>query len=80
MKQIQATEAKAKFAEILRTVENGGTIEITRHGRPIARMTPIHASRQEESRRAIAAIREAQKHAPRATVEDILAWRDEGRK
>jgi prevent-host-death family protein len=80
MKQIQATEAKAKFAEILRTVESGGTIEITRHGRPIARMTPIHTSRQEESRRAIAAIREAQKRAPRATVEEILAWRDEGRK
>ena len=33
MLQVKATEAKAKFAELLRTVERGETVVITRHGK-----------------------------------------------
>jgi prevent-host-death family protein len=80
MKQIQASEAKAKFAELLDAVEKGETITITRHGKTIARLVPDEDFRRERARRAIAAIREMRKNAPRATVEEILAWRDEGRK
>jgi len=80
MKQIQATTAKAKLAELLDEVEKGASIRITRHGKPIARLVPEQDQRQEDSRRAIAEIRKLQKTGPRATVEEILAWRDEGRK
>jgi prevent-host-death family protein len=41
MKQMQAREAKAKFAEILRSAENGEAVTITRHGKPVARLVPI---------------------------------------
>lgn len=80
MKQIQASEAKAKLAELLDEVEKGESIVITRHGKTVARLVPEQDARQQESRRAVAEIREARKHAPRATIEEILAWRDEGRK
>ena len=47
----KATEAKARLAELLRDVEGGETIAITRHGRPVAHMVPAptqhRASREE---------------------------------
>jgi prevent-host-death family protein len=80
MKQIQASIAKARFAELLDEVERGATIEITRHGKTIARLVPDENRRREEIRRTIAKMREARKNGPRATIEEILAWRDEGRR
>jgi prevent-host-death family protein len=80
MKQLQASEAKARFAELLDEVERGETVVITRHGKAIARLVPDHAGRREEIRRALDGIRELRKRGPRATIEEILAWRDEGRK
>ena len=34
--QISLAEAKAKFSECIRKVENGKTLLITRHGKPVA--------------------------------------------
>jgi prevent-host-death family protein len=39
-RQVTATEAKAKLLALLNDVERGEEIEITRHGRTIARITP----------------------------------------
>jgi prevent-host-death family protein len=80
MKQFQASEAKARFAELLDEVERGETVVITRHGKAIARLVPDEEARRADARRALDAIKEMRKHAGRATVEEILAWRDEGRK
>jgi prevent-host-death family protein len=80
MKQIQASTAKAQLAELLDDVERGETIVITRHGKPIADLKPHAASRREDALRAMKEIEEMRKTAPRVTVEEILAWRDEGRK
>jgi prevent-host-death family protein len=80
MKQVQASAAKAKLAELLDEVERGETVVITRHGKPIARLVPDEQCRKEDARRAMAELREMRKHAPRVTVEEILAWRDEGRR
>lgn len=80
MKHVQSSVAKTHFAELLDSVEQGETIVITRHGKPIARVVPEQTSRQAEVRQAIAEMREARKSGPRATIEEILAWRDEGRK
>lgn len=43
MREIQATEAKARLAELLRNVELGETIAITRHGKTIAHLVPARA-------------------------------------
>lgn len=80
MKHIQATELKAKLAELLDEVERGQTLVVTRHGKPIARIMPDEEARRAESRRAIAEIRELRKGAGKATIEEILEWRDEGRR
>ena len=40
MKHIQSSEAKARFSELLDQVEQGETIVITRHGKPVARIVP----------------------------------------
>lgn len=40
VKQVTATEAKAKLLALLDEVENGEEIVITRHGRTIARISP----------------------------------------
>lgn len=80
MKTVPASAAKAQLLGLLDEVERGETIVITRHGRPIARLVPDEDRQKDDARRALAEIKAAQKHAPRATIEEILAWRDEGRK
>ncbi len=61
-------------------VERGETIIIARSGKPIARLVPEAIAREHEIAQAMAQIQEMRKHGPRATVEEILTWRDEGRK
>lgn len=80
MKQIQSSAAKARFSQILKTVAAGEPVEITLHGRPIVRMVPAQAARQDEIRQAIEGIKALRKKTKGATIEEILAWRDEGRK
>jgi prevent-host-death family protein len=80
MKQIQASAAKAHFAELLDEVARGETIAITRHGKQIARIVPEDTEREREILQAMAEIDEIRKRNKPATREEILAWRDEGRK
>jgi prevent-host-death family protein len=80
MKHIQASEAKAKFAELLNQVERGETLVITRHGKPIAHLQPAPRDNDARGRQAMQELMELRKGAGRATVEEILAWRDEGRR
>ena len=48
MREVPATEAPARLSELLRTVERGETIAITRHGKAIAQ--EILAARHEGHR------------------------------
>ena len=79
MKQVEAAIAEVQLEELLDEVERGETIAITRHGKPIARIVPDPARRQEEIDAAIAGIKELRKHTKRTTVEEIIAWKNEGR-
>ena len=80
MKHIQAAKAKAQFSELLNDVEHGETVVITRHGKPIVRMTPEALDRRSEIEKVIAEMKQLRKGIKSATLEEILAWRDEGRK
>jgi len=40
VREVTATEAKAKLLSLLDDVENGEPVEITRHGRRVARIVP----------------------------------------
>jgi prevent-host-death family protein len=80
MKQVQASAAKAHLSELLDEVERGETIAITRHGKRVARIVPEDSEREREIRQAMAEIEELRKQNKPVTREEILAWRDEGRK
>jgi len=82
MKTVSATEAKAKFAALLGDVERGDTVEITRHGRTIARIVPEADGRHQDVRKAIEAMKTLRASLPKAgiTTDDILRMRHEGHK
>jgi prevent-host-death family protein len=80
MKEIQSSVAKARLAELLDEVERGATIVITRHGKRIARLVPEGHRDRDEIRRAIARIKALRKQVKPATIQEILQWRDEGRR
>ena len=41
MRTVGAYEAKTHFSELLAEVVDGATVEITKHGTPVARLVPI---------------------------------------
>lgn len=82
MRSISATEAKAKFSELLGDVERGEVVEVTRHGKSIARIVPAHVESADDKRKAVIAWIIENKRSGRRTgisIEDILSARDEGR-
>lgn len=79
MQTIQASEAKTHFLRILDQVERGETVVITRHGRPVARITPQIEIDKERVQRASENIRELRKRIGKMSLEEILSARDEGR-
>lgn len=84
MRTVQASEAKTHLLKLLDAVEKGETVVITRHGRPIARLTPEADRRQAEIDEAIGRIRaigqrNRERHGP-ISVEELLSARDEGRR
>lgn len=70
-------EAKNKLSEILDRVEAGETIAITRHGKQVALLTPIHQDRS-SSHQAIERLRQVRKGSRLAGLK-IRDLRDEGR-
>jgi prevent-host-death family protein len=60
---IGAYDAKTHFAELLERVAAGEEVTITRHGVPVARLSPIkRVATKEERRQAIEAILALAKH------------------
>jgi prevent-host-death family protein len=47
-KQVTATDAKATILRLLDDAAAGEEIEITRHGRPVARLVPAYGARSLE--------------------------------
>ena len=80
MRHIQATEAKAQLAEILRAVERGESFAITRHGKTVAHLVPADRADDEARRAAVARFRARRRtwEPAHMTTEEILAARHEG--
>lgn len=79
-------DAKARFSELVDRAERGEETVVTRHGKPVARVAPLERShRSPEEIAALMekarALRESiRKESGTVTVDEILAWRDEGRR
>ena len=80
MREVEATEAKARFAELLGAAESGETIVITRHGRPVAHVVPAptqHRASSEEAVEQFRRLRAGWRRVP-FTTDEILESRHEG--
>jgi prevent-host-death family protein len=78
--EYQASQAKAKWAELLDEVERGRTVRITRHGRTIARVVPEADSRATEVAEAIERLKALREKTSKAPLAEILGSRHEGHK
>jgi prevent-host-death family protein len=80
MVTIQASQAKTNFLRILDDVERGQTVVITRHGKPVARISPEGGIDKERYRQAKASILAIRQRTKPVSIEEILSARDEGRR
>lgn len=80
MKYVSLADARANMAALLDEVERGETVAINREGRSLDSVEQWDDERREKAREAMRQIMEARKTAPIVTTEEILQWRDEGRR
>lgn len=75
MREIRSTEAKARLPELLRAVEHGKSVTITRHGRRVAHLVPARVEDRASRKRAVERFRRRRagwRHVGLST-EEILA-------
>ena len=82
MREVPSTEAKAHLAELLRAVEHGETVAITRHGKVIAHLTPAQDQDRDSRRSAVERFRSRRRQWRRIemTTEEVIASIREGRR
>jgi prevent-host-death family protein len=80
MRQVGAFEAKTHLARLLDEVARGETIEITRHGVPVAHMVPPQRRGATSLESTIAQIKALRESVAPVNQEEIRAMREEGRR
>lgn len=78
MSTVTAYEAKTHLPRLLREVERGGRIVITRHGKPVAELVPVGTGAREEFERLNARRLALRARLPSIPLEELLAARHEG--
>ena len=79
MTTVSAYEAKTHLPRLIRAVERGETVIITRHGKPVAQLGPIQ-DRRAEVAEAIENIKQLRRRLPKISVDEIIASIHEGHK
>ena len=77
---VDVSQAAERLSEMLEEVEAGREVLISRGPQPIARIEKIAATPTNDVASVIADIRAARKNFAPITIEEILEWRDEGRR
>ena len=82
MSAIGAFDAKNRLGQLLDAAERGEETVITRHGRPVARLVPaLPAFDRKAALAALTRIRaRARTAASPPSLDELRAWRDEGRR
>jgi antitoxin (DNA-binding transcriptional repressor) of toxin-antitoxin stability system len=75
---VKIGEAKTHLSKLLGKVEAGEEVIISRGEEPIARLSRFRCDNDLDA--TIAEIKAARARRPRTTIEEILAWRNEGRR
>jgi prevent-host-death family protein len=76
---VGASEARTRLANLIRAVERGDTVIITRHGKPVAQLVPIKDERARVAE-AMESIRRLRRQLPKVSVDEIIASIHEGHK
>ena len=76
MRTVQATEAKAHLSELLRNVERGATVAITRHGQTIAHVVPARSGADADRKEMVARFRRRARLTSDTSMERLNALRD----
>jgi prevent-host-death family protein len=71
MHSVTVTEAKARLSQLLDEVANGGTVEVTRGGKPLARIVPVERERRSIDFDALRKFRSSLTSTPQATSDSI---------
>jgi prevent-host-death family protein len=83
MKSVGSYEAKTQLSRLLSQVENGESITITKHGKPIAVLSPAHEQPQRDVKAVIEEFRAYSKRQARTrgpiSVGEIKEMIEEGR-
>ena len=79
MREVPATEVESRFAELLRDVEYGESIAVTRDGKTVAHLVPAIDHERASQKEAVERFRAWRRQRPRTgmTREEILAARHE---
>jgi prevent-host-death family protein len=80
MREIPSSEMKARLPHFLDAVEQGETIVITRHGRPVAHLVPAPFGDRKRVRRALDGISTLGRTIKPVSLDELRKWRKEGRK
>ena len=75
---VKIGEAKTRLSELLAKVEAGEEIVIARGHEPIARLTRV--PKAEDFAALVAEVKAARAKRAKTSPEELLAWRDEGRR
>ena len=79
MATVTAYEAKTYLPRLLREVERGERIVITRHGKPVAELVPV-TDRKQDVAETIERMKRARERRPYVPLDELLAARHEGHK
>jgi len=80
MREIGAFEAKNHLSALLDDAAAGETVVITKRGKPVAKLIPFKASDVEGIAEAFDELRAIRKTLKPVTTEEILEWKNEGRR
>jgi antitoxin (DNA-binding transcriptional repressor) of toxin-antitoxin stability system len=80
MKHVSLADARANIAKLLDEVERGETVTISREGVPARDVAAPAQERSADVVQAIEELKQLRKANGPVTVEEILSWRDEGRR
>jgi antitoxin (DNA-binding transcriptional repressor) of toxin-antitoxin stability system len=77
MIEVSVAEAKAKLSELIKRIEEGEEVTITRRGKPVARLSATQAPKRPLPSRA--EHREKHGNIKTSAVDDLIAMREEYR-
>lgn len=78
METVGAFDAKTRLSELLDRAANGEVIEITKHGRPVARLVPANGPDPTRLAGAAARLKRFHEDMPEVPLQEILDARHDG--